>query len=374
MCHTTSVRMTAGGPRALVPAGPSNVTAAQQYLRFLSACASDPRFTADVILAEVARSYELSAFERLVYRLVIIPRTRQRLLEISEKDAWMDRRPDWGRGRIDPFNPVKFRYLGQPVDDTIGTSDMPPVWNMAGYSGRAYHWDGLNTSLQEVVLSSAIGTGASRDWVDRDFARWNENDAERTSSLRRILNYISAVKPPAYPLPVDAALASAGAAVYQAQCAECHDAGGRRTGTVIPQREVETDRHRLDMWTEAAAAAYHAYGDGRAWDFSSFRTTEGYVAVPLDGIWLTAPYLHNGSVPALADLLEPVQGRPARFWRGYDVFDPARVGFVSAGPEAEAAGTPYDTGQAGNGNAGHEYGTALDAGSKRALIEFLKTL
>src|SRR3712207_8094065 len=42
---------------------------------------------------------------------------------------WMHTRPPWGRGRIDPFNSVKFRFLGQPVDDTIGNSDMVPLWN-----------------------------------------------------------------------------------------------------------------------------------------------------------------------------------------------------------------------------------------------------
>jgi len=77
----------------------------------------------------------------------------------------MRTRPEWGKGRIDPFNPVKFGILGQPVDDTIGNSDMMPVWNMRGREGQAYHWDGLNSSLREVVVSSALGDGASRAWV-----------------------------------------------------------------------------------------------------------------------------------------------------------------------------------------------------------------
>jgi len=68
--------------------------------------------------------------------------------------------PDWGRGRIDPFNPVKFTTLKQPIDDTIGNSDMVPLWNLRRREGTAYHWDGLNTTLREVVQSSAIGDGA----------------------------------------------------------------------------------------------------------------------------------------------------------------------------------------------------------------------
>ena len=97
-------------------------------------------------------------------------------------------------------------------------------------------------------------------------------------------------------------------------------------------------------------------------------------AKPLEGIWLRGPYLHNGSVPSLMDLLETPDRRPARFWRGYDVLDASGVGFVASGPEAERAGTRFDTSLPGNSNEGHLYGTGLPADSKRALLEFLKTL
>ena len=79
-------------------------------------------------------------------------------------------------------------------------------------------------------------------------------------------------------------------------------------------------------------------------------------------------------MPTLADLLEPAASRPALFWRGYDVLDPVKVGFVSAGADAEAVGTRYDTSEPGNSPAGHEYGTMLSADEKRAMLEYLKTL
>ena len=347
--------------------------APQQYVRFLFACASDPRFSADTIMAEIAKNYRLPLTERLLYRFAIIPGTRRAILRLKNRDAWMNDRPDWGRGRIDPFNPVKFGRLAQQVDATIGNSDMQPVWNLNAHAGGVFHWDGLNTNLQEVVLSSAIGDGANNKWVDRDFRRWNETDPRRMSSLRRIQNFIGAVKPPKYPLPIDATLAAAGATVFQGECGSCHAFGGARTGTLIPLEEIGTDRHRLDMWTPAAAAAYNAYGEGHAWKFSRFRSTKGYASVPLDGIWLRAPYLHNGSVPSLDDLLKPAASRPTGFWRGYDVFDPISVGFVTAGREAERAGTWFDTTRPGNSNAGHAYGTMLPADKKRELIEYLRT-
>jgi len=374
VCHTASFRAKPDDVPTIYPAAPSHQTGEQEYLRFLTACASDPRFTADTILAEIARNVRLSFVDRMIYRFAIIPQTRRGILRLKDTNAWMLKNPDWGRGRIDPFNPVKFTTLRQPIDGTIGNSDMVPLWNLRRREGTSFHWDGLNTALREVVQSSAIGDGATIKWVDRDYAKWDSTDPKAMSSLRRVMNYIADLKAPKYPLPIDEKLAAAGAATYTALCADCHEMGGKRTGTTIPLAEIGTDRHRLDMWTANSATAYNAYGDGHDWKFSKFRKTDGYTTMPLDGVWLTAPYLHNGSVPTLADLLEAPDNRPKKFWRGYDVYDPVRMGFVTDGPEARRAGTPLDVALPGNSNAGHTYGTELPADQKRALLEYLKTL
>ena len=95
--------------------------------------------------------------------------------------------------------------------------------------------------------------------------------------------------------------------------------------------------------------------------------------MPLDGLWLRAPYLHNGSVPDLRALLFPEE-RPAAFYRAYDVYDWDRVGFVSRGAGAEREGVPFDTSERGNANTGHVYGADLSTTDKIALLEYLKTL
>ena len=374
VCHTASLRLRSKDPPMIVAAAPSHQTSPQGYLRFLMNAAADPRFTPDRILEEIGRNHRLSMLDRFLYRFAIIPGTRRALLSLRERNSWMNDRPEWGRGRIDPFNPVKFTTLRQPIDKTIGNSDMVPLWNFRSHSGYSYHWDGLNTNLREVVLSSAVGDGANMTWVDRDYARWENTDKRQMSSLRRIMNYISELAPPKFPFQIDQSLAGQGADVFRSECAMCHAPGGARFGQVVPVAEVGTDRHRLDMWTKGSVTAYNAYAEGRVWDLSSFRTTEGYVAVSLDGLWLRGPYLHNGSVPSLADLFEPPDARPKQFWRGYDVLDPSRVGFVSDGSEASRVGTFYDTSLPGNSNAGHTYGTTLPAASKRALVEYLKTM
>ena len=144
---------------------------------------------------------------------------------------------------------------------------------------------------------------------------------------------------------------------------------------------------------------YAEYGDER---FQTFRKTHGYANAPLDGVWLRAPYLHNGSVPDMAALLSPPEERPRAFLRGYDVYDPRALGFVSdparidpglhgrlfcyvtsAGAAADCpAGAPPMNGTCdggpclGNGNGGHRYGTALpadgEAGADRASEDLLR--
>jgi hypothetical protein len=100
----------------------------------------------------------------------------------------------------------------------------------------------------------------------------------------------------------------------------------------------------------------------------------GYNIPFLDGLWLRAPYLHNGSVPTLRDLLSPPETRPKKFWRGYDLYDAVNVGFIATGPAAERRGSAYDTTLRSNGNGGHVFGTALPDADKDALLEYLKTL
>ena len=102
----------------------------------------------------------------------------------------------------------------------------------------------------------------------------------------------------------------------------------------------------------------------------AWRATHGYIARPLKGVWATAPYLHNGSVPTLYDLLQPTVQRPRQFRVGTREFDPLKVGYLTD-PQR---GWLLDTTIKGNENSGHEFGTGLPNESKSELVEYLKTL
>jgi mono/diheme cytochrome c family protein len=371
LCHAARYRTEPAGRPQIVIAGPSHTVNAQGYARFIAAAANDARFNSDAMMDEIAKVYELPWLDRMIYRYLLIPGTKKALIKYGQSFGWTEIKPDWGPGRVDPFNPVKFGVLQMGVDETIGNSDMPPIWNMKAREKHAMHWDGLNTNFHEVVVSSAIGDGMTYKSIA------DEN-------LERIENWLKDVPAPQSPYGpdkaadspycVDAGRVADGKGVFDRQCAVCHAADGKRTGAVIPVGEVGTDRHRVDMWTAEAAKRYNAYEKDYRWGFSHFQDVDGYVAVLLDGIWLRGPYLHNGSVPSLRDLLKRPEERPAVFYRGYDLLNTVDVGFVSQGETAGKTGFRYDTNVAGNGNGGHLYGTDLPEEQKAALLEFLKTL
>jgi hypothetical protein len=108
--------------------------------------------------------------------------------------------------------------------------------------------------------------------------------------------------------------------------------------------------------------------------------TLGYKARPLDGIWATAPYLHNGSVASLYELLLPPNERARKFWVGNRSFDPIQVGYVDAEPQDGRAfllQTRDEDGEPipGNSSEGHDYGVSNLTDEERfAIIEYLKSL
>jgi hypothetical protein len=156
------------------------------------------------------------------------------------------------------------------------------------------------------------------------------------------------------------------------------DPDGPYPNRIIPIAAVGTDRM---LWEQARAA-----NGQRAWFADSFfgrtarlEATAGYVAPPLDGVWARAPYLHNGSVPTLATLLDS-SARPRYWTRSFNSsdYDPRQVGWrftaLAKGRDGNDSPRVYDTTRPGYSNAGHTYGDALDAGERRALLELLKTL
>ena len=380
-CHQGSYRLHADDPATFVASGPGTRVNIQGFIRFLAAIGRhSDRFTADKVMAAITAIYDMPLWERMLYRYLLIPAVRSAFEAQATRFAWMDSRPDWGPGRIDPFNPVKFFNLHLPDDGTIGNSDIVPLWDLGSVVAEtdghySLHWDGLNSDVRETAVSGAIGDGM-------DYQGY----LSAKPTLNAIMDFIRLQKPPPSPfstmLPaddpyhVDAADVERGKALYQTHCSSCHEPGGARFRTVIPAVEIGTDRHRIDMWTEAAKDRYSNYHEGDYdWGFHAFHKINGYVANELSGLWLRGPYLHNGSVPTLRDLLARPDQRAKQFYRGYDLIDATNGGYASqTGTPAQRYGTLYDTTVPGNSNAGHLYGTDLSEQDKQRLLAYLKTL
>lgn len=216
---------------------------------------------------------------------------------------------------------------------------------------------------------------------------------EWEKDYRDIEAWILSLAAPKYPYPIDAPLAAQGKLVFSKHCAECHgtytaDGTGSAEGAgtwpekIIPLADIGTDPVRLEALTVTGRRKY-----GDSWFTRTSKTTTliepgGYVAPPLDGIWASAPYFHNGSVPTLWDVLHPTS-RPIVWKRTIDGYDREKVGLEAARldevPKADkdvprAARRYFDTRKPSKSAAGHQYPEALDEAEKRAVLEYLKTL
>ena len=362
-CHAGTYRDVPSSPRHVVLGMPSHGMDLQAYGRFLTACAQDSRFNTGTLIEAIRKiNPDFGILDNFAYRALVVRRTREGILERAKETAWFDARPPQGPGRVDTFNPYKAMFgFDMTKDDTVGTADLPSLWNQRPRRNLWLHWDGNNNLVEERNKSAAIGAGATPETLD-------------VPALGRIEEWIMDFKPPPYPVSrIDQARAARGSTVYAGACASCHDFGAEKVGQVTPLAEIGTDPERLRSFTPEVAMRMNTLGEGYPWKFSHFRKTEGYANMPLDGLWLRAPYLHNGSIPNLRALLFP-ETRPAEFYRAYDVYDWVNVGFVSNGPDAQREGVRFDTKAKGNSNAGHLYGQELPADQREDLLEYLKTL
>ena len=384
ICHVGTWRGKEDEIPHVVVASPANTVNVQAMVRFLVNCGRDSRFNSGVLLTEIQRDTKLSFVDRQIYRFVLIPLTRSALQRQEKQFLWMNRPnwPDWGPGRDDPMNLTKYFMTTQPVDNSVGQADFPSNWNLQARKGTNLflNWSCDTPSARSVLIDSALGLGAAPDkksplTYPMDNLHWKlKRRAWFLKRMEALDDFLSTNQPPKYPFPVDVDLVARGKPIYEKYCAECHDVGAPRTSTLIPIAEIGTDRERLDTWTQAAADEANAVVKSLGINRPNMVKQAGYQSPPLDGLWMRAPYLHNGSVPTLRDLLEPVDKRPKIFYRGCDVFDPVNVGFISQGAEAARVGWKQDASTRGDGNQGHNYGTELSDDDKKALVEYMKTL
>jgi mono/diheme cytochrome c family protein len=210
-----------------------------------------------------------------------------------------------------------------------------------------------------------------------------EKFREWESDFRDVYEFIESLRPPKYPLEIDSDLAARGKAVFTTNCQSCHGSygeSGQYPELDIAIDDIGTNRVRFDALTPAHRQHY-----GSSWfaDLGKQQTIAapiGYVAPPLDGIWASAPYFHNGSVPTLWHLLHPEE-RPSIWRRTHIGFDAQKIGLkVDEYDSIPKRLKPwerrryFDTREYGKSAAGHNYPDQLTETEKLELLEYLKTL
>ncbi len=264
------------------------------------------------------------------------------------------------------FGPPKF-FVNHDMD-------APPWWYF--YKRPSMYIDGFaqkgHRGLMQFTLVPENGP---------DFYKKHEDN------FRDVLAYITSLRPPKYPGHVDPTLASRGKVLFDQACSKCHGTYGDEwtyPNRRVPLDEIDTDPVRLTALTVEGRKKYADSWFTHAGDTNAQQTVtdpDGYVAPPLDGIWASAPYLHNGSVPTLWHLMHP-DDRPV-IWRPISsVMDEEKVGLtieeVSETPEwtqdTVLLRSCFDTQQFGKSRAGHTFPDQLAESEKQAVLEYLRTL
>ena len=245
-------------------------------------------------------------------------------------------------------------------------SDVPPWWHVQKKNALYYNAVGRGDMAKLIMQICVVGV-----W-DADHA------AQIETHFPDVLAYLNSLEPPPYPEAIDVSLSRSGEDIFNAQCSACHGTYGENESypnLLIPLDVVGTDpaiaRYYIDepAFLEWLQASWFAGGEYPA----VFEGEPGYIAPPLDGIWATAPYFHNGSVPNLAAVLDSSL-RPNLWTRD---FGSSELDFELMGwpySELDEGTATYNTQLTGYGNQGHTFGDSLSDAERSALLEYLKTL
>lgn len=358
-------------------------------------------------------------------------RMQRRLDYLRQRQRINQSSTAYGHGRLDAFgqifNTVAVELLNQPNNARPADAPVsyPFLWDASHLDLVQWNGSAPNKGPGPLIqnVTTALAVYGTANLTDHSGLTGYPSSVD-IGNLGTLQDHYYRLQPPAWPAQVlgqlDRNRVEQGEQLYRDNCLACHSLSDRNRQhrelrvTLVPTTEVGTDprmahnfiaarahtgalegrkqfvlagnrfgaeANTIDMVVHAAMGAtlrhpidsllaalkdYH-----RVYGTTPKAVPDQYKARPLAGIWATAPFLHNGSVPTLMDLLTPPAQRPARFHVGSQEFDPVRVGYDAT---ADDHTTLFDTALPGNGNQGHVYGTDLTESQRLALVEYLKSL
>jgi len=348
----------------------------------------------------------------------------------------------WGPGRIDAFNLITNRMLATETGIAENwSSPMAPVKPPFVWNAPQGSWTQWSGTVQDPIARNhgeTLGVFLPMDFRSKTPEEGLFNSGAMLLNLQRIEDLLDRLAPPKWPEDVlgkiDRQKAAQGKSLFATHCASCHNSypytwtppnrHGKRFIEVglVPQTYVGTDPAQFDR-TQAFAITGHLspylpppfkdqaiiptpvfrelltrltlrkaleplkLGDAQLLEMNGFRElpsppapVRSWKAAPRDGVWATGPFLHNGSVPNLYEMLIPASQRSKKFYVGRE-FDPVKVGIDTSGKSGSFV---FDTSLIGNSNAGHSFeagprgtgviGPLLTNAQRWALVEYLKSL
>lgn len=256
----------------------------------------------------------------------------------------------------------------QPLNHYI---DSPPWWNVS--KKTAFYYDGFTPKTVRALMQFSLDPSHDGPL----FRSWEDD-------YKEIYKWLHMVDSPKYKGAINNELAANGRRVYSQTCARCHGTpgrGGSYANIVVPIDTVGTDRARLDGLSPAFKTHYSNSWLGYYGKTDVNTRPQGYVAPPLDGIWASAPYFHNGSVPTLYHVLFPDERPPVWRVKDYRSYDDQRVGLLveehTRMPETTTLSekrSHYDTNRPTMSNRGHRFAEVLSKEQRLSLLEYLKSL
>jgi mono/diheme cytochrome c family protein len=268
-------------------------------------------------------------------------------------------------------DPLTFKWTDESslnISDEIIPTDTPPWWLLKKKNAMFYNGFGRGDFGRFLMASNLLTV--------------NDTSESRAvdEHMPDVLSYIYSLQPPKYPKPIDQSIAAKGKILFEDHCSSCHGSYGEKESYpnfLIPISMVKTDsalfksNYSNPQFVNWFNRSWFTTGDHPA----RLEPFNGYVAPPLDGIWITAPYLHNGSVPTLETLLNS-KLRPTYWSRDFDhpEYDYENIGWKFTSESTGGNTSVYNTTLPGYGNYGHDFGDVLSDAERKALIEYLKTL
>lgn len=255
-----------------------------------------------------------------------------------------------------------------PIPDAVIPTDVPAWWLMKKKNAMFYNGFGRGDFGKFLMLSNLLTV------TDTSEAR------EVSSHFSDVLAYIRSLEPPEYPQPINHKKAKKGRLVFNDNCSGCHGtygADGEYPNLLIPASVIQTDSMlcksimEYKQFTAWFNNSWFVQGDNPA----QLVPFNGYIAPPLDGVWVTAPYMHNGAVPTIEAMLDSKQ-RPTYWSRDFSnpEYDYEALGWKYTPYQQPEKKKAYNTTLPGYGNHGHYFGDALTTDERESVIEYLKTL